>query len=284
MADEAGHLRRLQLGLADHDFHRIDHPAVLVHPQPRAGGIDEDVAALRHRRDRANAREVGPDLPALALREARVLHRHAQRRVERVHPAHFGDVMLERRSAPAAASSAARGGRDDRGERRAFVDHLLRVGAAHRAARKRRKPRDSSVSALAMSSSSPRRARSTVLASRSKRELLRVDPVELRGAQVMHQHRGRARRTAELVEPQRPEMRARRRTRASPCPLFRRSRAAGTSAGRRFPPTARRIAPVRVCGQRRQQRRCPRTFSWIRSSGACAPWLVAVMLRSMILR
>src|SRR5690606_12488856 len=37
-------------------------------------------------------------------------------------------------------------------------------------------------------------------------QLLRVDVVEFRGAQPMHQHRGRTGRAPKLVEPQRPEL------------------------------------------------------------------------------
>src|SRR5690606_18528291 len=37
-------------------------------------------------------------------------------------------------------------------------------------------------------------------------QLLRVDVVEFRGTQAMHQHRGRTGRAAELIEPQRPEL------------------------------------------------------------------------------
>ena len=167
VADEARHHRRLQLGLADHHLHRIDRLAVLVHPQRGAGGVDQDVAAHRHRRDRAHAREVGPHLPPLILGEARILHRVAQRRVERVHPAHLGDVVLEPVGRGRGGLERGKRGRHHRRERRRFRRSSLRARPRASRGHKPQTRSTAPTSALATSSVSPRRAFSTRLASRS---------------------------------------------------------------------------------------------------------------------
>ena len=69
IADQARHFRRRHGALADHDQHRILDPAVLDHPEPGRGGVDENVAALDCRNG-AGALDIGEDQPLVKGRAA----------------------------------------------------------------------------------------------------------------------------------------------------------------------------------------------------------------------
>ena len=62
IADQPGHFGRRHGALADDDEHRVADPAVLDHPEPRRGGVDEDIAPVE-RGDRAGPLEIGEDQP-----------------------------------------------------------------------------------------------------------------------------------------------------------------------------------------------------------------------------
>lgn len=62
IADQTGHFGRRHCPLADDHEHRIADPAVLDHPEPGGGGVDEDVAAL-HGGDGAGPLDIGEDHP-----------------------------------------------------------------------------------------------------------------------------------------------------------------------------------------------------------------------------
>ena len=51
--------------LADDHPHRAGDAAILDHPQPRRGGVDEDVAAGAARRDGARPLDIGEDQPLI---------------------------------------------------------------------------------------------------------------------------------------------------------------------------------------------------------------------------
>jgi hypothetical protein len=103
--DGARQRRRRRVALADHDLHRVLDVAVLVHPQLRGGGVNDNVAAAR--REHAGALEVGEHTrignngrreirAACHLRPCGV----AKLGVERVHRRHRLDVLEQgRRSA-----------------------------------------------------------------------------------------------------------------------------------------------------------------------------------------
>ena len=67
VADQAGHFRRRHRLFADDDAHRVTDAAILDHPEPRGGGVDQHIAAL-HRRDRPRPLDIGEDQPLIISR------------------------------------------------------------------------------------------------------------------------------------------------------------------------------------------------------------------------
>lgn len=61
-ADHACHFRSWHRALADDDAHPVADAAVLDHPEPGRGGVDQDIASL-NRRNGARALDIGEDQP-----------------------------------------------------------------------------------------------------------------------------------------------------------------------------------------------------------------------------
>jgi hypothetical protein len=62
IADQARHFRRRHVAFADDDAHLVADHAVLHHPEPCRGGVDQDVAS-RRRGNGAGALDIGEDQP-----------------------------------------------------------------------------------------------------------------------------------------------------------------------------------------------------------------------------